>query len=464
MRHIIRIVYLAALWTACVQVKPPDRPALPNLLGDATRLNEVEIIIGVESAWVVRSASPNVDGAPRLPAGGAGGGKIYRGPPTGGGATRAGPSTPMSTGPGMAGPATGGAARAPIAGQNASPLRAGSTDDNANFEAFLTFLGKRTKGLGKRIQKLDVSDRRSIRVIDRDGRIVPGAQVHLIDEGADKVIWQGRTYGDGCLPFYPKLTPGGKPGPLLCEVRYGDDFARQRWDSEGEIYTLRLSDTSRETEDVELDVVFLIDTTGSMGDEIAAIKATLLSLTDRLEGLGREFALRYGAVLYRDLGDDYVTKAHPFTLDIETFDKALQEIVAKGGGDAPESLNQGLAVAVAGMQWKPGAAKLIFLIADAPPHMDYANDIPYGRSLEAAVGRGIRIHSVAASGLDAAGTFAFRQFAQFTRGKFIFIEYGDLKKTAESHGVKGQVTGNNLDAILFEQIHAEIANWGRAGN
>ena len=80
--------------------------------------------------------------------------------------------------------------------------------------------------------------------------------------------------------------------------------------------------------------------------------------------------------------------------------------------------------------------------------------------LVAAVARGIRIHSVAASGLRGAGSFVFRQLAHFTRGQFIFIEYGDdVKASAEEHGVAADVASNNLDDILFEQIRAEITGW-----
>src|SRR5690606_116710 len=103
---------------------------------------------------------------------------------------------------------------------------------------------------------------------------------------------------------------------------------------------------------------------------------------------------------------------------------ALRTITAGGGGDFPESLNQGLAQAVAGVAWRRTAAKVVFLIADAPPHTDYQDDIPYGESLKDALARGVRIHAVAASGLDPFGSLVFRQTAQYTRGRFIFIEYG----------------------------------------
>jgi hypothetical protein len=353
-------------------------------------------------------------------------------------------------------------------------LRAGATDDNAEYDAFIEFLAgwSDRPDLAGRFRMLDVRDRRWVRVVDAKGRPVPAAEVRVVSEAADSILLAGTTYGDGRVPFYPHVPPAsGGEGPsavvsgpetpgLLVEVAAGGARKRIRWDGEGEELTVEIQADPVE-DPVKLDVTILLDTTGSMGDEIERIKATLLRVTERLRSLEREFDLRYGAVLYRDLGDAYVTKAHPFTGDIRAFDGALKAVRAQGGGDTPESLNQGLAEAVGRMDWREGAAKVLFLIADAPPHMDYDGDVLYDRSLVAAVGAGIRIHAVAASGLDPLGSLIFRQIAQYTRGKFIFIEYGTVERSAAKHGVKGKVKANNLDDILFEQIREEVARWGR---
>lgn len=349
----------------------------------------------------------------------------------------------------------------------AAPLRAGSTDDNADFAAFLTYLEEKEgqAQLKDRWQPLDVRDRRTIRVVDAGGAPLPGARLQVVDEDADRVAWRGTTQGDGCVPFYPRLAGGdAAPDTWLIEVAVGGETVRHHWNLDGDECVVRVPGaTADQGGEIALDVVFVIDTTGSMGDEIERIKATLLGVTERLRSLEREFTLRYGAVLYRDVGDVYVTSAHAFTDDLEAFDEALKKIDASGGGDGPESLNQGLAVAVDEMDWKPGAARVAFLIADAPPHMDYQGDVPYGESLKAAVGKGIRIHAVAASGLDEVGSLVFRQIAQMTRGEFVFIEYGgDVTKSGEAHGVSGVQKSNNLDDILFAKIRDEIATWGRS--
>jgi hypothetical protein len=351
-----------------------------------------------------------------------------------------------------------------------NPLRAGTTDDNEDFDAYLSFLDGWTErpGVSGRYDAMEVSGRRAVIVRDATGAPLPGARVSVLDPATERVIWSGTTFGDGRMPFYPKLNPAGLPvvdgavvpeGGWIVQASSNSQTISQRWTHEHSDLELQL-DVEPVLGPVQLDVAFVIDTTGSMADEIARIKQTLLKLTERL-GDEQEVELRYGAVLYRDLGDAYVTSRHPFTADLEAFDAALQDIQARGGGDMPESLNQGLAEAVGGLEWRDGVAKVAFVIADAPPHTDYQEDVSYSRSAASALHNGIRIHTVAASGLDDLGSLVFRQISQLTRGKFIFIEYGSVAASASDHGVVGSVSSNNLDDILYRQIRSEIQGWGR---
>lgn len=343
------------------------------------------------------------------------------------------------------------------------PLRAGATDDNADFKAFLKYLEESRQRLAGRFQEIDVSGRTFVRVVDRDGDPVPAAKVQIVD-GQGRELWLATTYGDGRSVYYPRLgVTAGQGGEATTVVAYGLGVdGRASFRGEGDEVTVTLPAARPEGQGVDLEVVFLIDTTGSMGDEIAQIKATLLSVTDKVRGLGSAVRLRYGAVLFRDTTDAYVTMAHPFTDDIKAFDAALQQIDAGGGGDYPESVNQGLLQAITGMGWREGSAKVVFLIGDAPPQMQLKGDVLYGASARAATQRGIRVHAVAASGLDPVGSVVFRQVAQFTRGRFIFIEYGgDVRASAAKHGVGGPVSSNNLDDIVFSQIKAEVLGWGK---
>ena len=351
--------------------------------------------------------------------------------------------------------------------EGAPPLRAGSTDDNAAFDDFLRFVAERTaSAVPTGAMKIEVSGRRFVRVVDRDGRPFPGLEIVVRDWRTERVVATAMTYGDGSAPFYAgaEADEAQSGHSWLVEASDGVRAVTAIWHGASRAITLRMPVPAPSHEAVPLDVLFLVDTTGSMGDEIDRIKQTLLSMTAKVrQAGGRAVDLRYGAVLYRDLGDAYVTATRDFTGDIDAFDASLRDVQADGGGDTPESLNQGLAEAMVGVQWRPRAAKVAFLVADAVPHMDYQDDIPYGESLKDAVTLGVRIHAVAASGLadDEAGSLVFRQIAQYARGHFIFIEYGsDVAASAAAHGVTGPVAANNLDEILLREIRSEIDGWG----
>lgn len=346
-----------------------------------------------------------------------------------------------------------------------APLKAGSTDDNADFKGYLKFLATWTTRSDVRgdFQPLDVTGRVFIRVVDGDELPLPGVAVAVMDPRTKAPLWKATTYGDGRAPYYPKLFgPGVQAGgQLMVTATVGGKEVTATWDGQSDV-TLKGHRLLAAESALGLDVVFLIDTTGSMGDELERIKTSLLAVTGKLKAKRDDLQLRYGAVAYKDIGDDYVTMAHPFTDDATAFNTAMQALSAGGGGDLPESLNQGLARAVEGMEWRADAAKVVFLVADAAPQMRLKGDVLYGDSGVKAVGLGIRVHSVAASGLDPLGTLVLRQIAQLTRGKFIFIEYGDTQTSAARHGVTGPVQGgNNLDEILLAQLTAEIDGWGK---
>ncbi|MBL9102662.1 MAG: VWA domain-containing protein [Myxococcales bacterium] len=446
-------------------------------------LDERPLLVSQQGAWELRRAGPGTGGGYDGPGGGGigfGGGEFKGSSGRGGEADAASaPAEARSERVRMADeappPATGapakmksggalGASARPPAPVAEAPLKAGSTDDNADFKGYLKFLATWTGRPEVRgsFQPLDVEGRAFISVVDGDRRPVPAARVTVSDPSTRATLWRATTYGDGRAPYYPRLF-----GPELQPVdrvevtaTFGGETVTQPWDGKGDL-TLAAK-APREDAGMGLDVLFLIDTTGSMGDELERIKTSLLQVTAKVQGRREGLTLRYAAVAYKDINDDYVTMAHPFTDDVKAFDAALQALSAGGGGDLPESMNQGLARAVEGVQWRPEAAKVVFLVADAPPQMRLKGDVLYGDSAVKAVGAGIRIHAVAASGLDPLGTLVLRQVAQLTRGNFIFIEYGSTQATASKHGVTGPVEGgNNLDDILLKQLTAEIDGWGR---
>ena len=174
-----------------------------------------------------------------------------------------------------------------------------------------------------------------------------------------------------------------------------------------------------------LDVAFVLDTTGSMADEIAVVKDKIADIARGLQAGQPRPDVRFALVCYRDRGDAYVTQTFPFTRDIDALQRTLREVTADGGGDTPESVNAALHAAVADLAWDRAAyvTKQIFLIGDAGPHMDYPQDQDYHQTVRAAAVQRIAIDAISCSGMDGFGTNVWQEVAKATNGRFEYLTY-----------------------------------------
>jgi hypothetical protein len=171
-----------------------------------------------------------------------------------------------------------------------------------------------------------------------------------------------------------------------------------------------------------VEVAFVLDTTGSMGGLIEGAKRKIWSIATAIVDSNPDADIRMGLVAYRDIGDDYVTRKIDLTSDIQDLYAHLLELKARGGGDWPESVNEALDVAVNNMQWSRGSdvRRIVFLVGDAPPHMDYAQDTKYPVTLSVAKQKDIIVNAVLAG--DARDTErVWRDIAQNGNGRFIPI-------------------------------------------
>ena len=339
--------------------------------------------------------------------------------------------------------------------ESAGPLSAGEIDDNERWEDYLRY---RADYAGPPIHDVDVSERYTIVVRDSQDHPVPNARVRVSSGGTS--IFEGRTYANGQTLFFPLAFPEAEGAErFLLEVE--KDGASRSLDVEraeggqGREWAVSLDVDSPITGGVPLDVLFLLDATGSMSDEIDQIKATLLSISARIGDLPSRPDLRFGMVAYRDRGDEFITRLYDFDHDVQQFSNTIREVVADGGGDDPESLNEALHVAVHEPSWRLGEAiRLVFLVADAPPHLDYTQDYDYAAEMIEANRKGIKIFAIASSGLNGQGEYVFRQIAQHTMGRFIFIVYGAGGTTP--HDV-GQYTIEQLDDLVVRLVEEELA-------
>ncbi len=113
----------------------------------------------------------------------------------------------------------------------------------------------------------------------------------------------------------------------------------------------------------KVEVVFCLDTTGSMGGLIEAAKQKIWSISNQIASGKPTPELKIGLVAYRDKGDAYITKIHDLTDDLDAVHGNLKTFQAQGGGDTPEHVNQALFDAVHKVKWSTDKSTLqiIFL-------------------------------------------------------------------------------------------------------
>lgn len=202
-----------------------------------------------------------------------------------------------------------------------------------------------------------------------------------------------------------------------------------------------------------IEVVFAVDTTGSMGGLIEGAKRTVWAIAKHIGEAAPNATLRVGLVAYRDKDDAYVTRPFALTDDLDKVYAELASYEASGGGDQPEHVRRALAEAVHGMAWTPVANKMIFLVGDAPAAE--RADAPTLETLTAtARGRDIVINTIRC-GDDAETALAWRRIAAAAGGDFASI--------AQSGGVQTIATPyDDQISALADEVDRSIVYYGDA--
>src|SRR5438874_7789817 len=179
--------------------------------------------------------------------------------------------------------------------------------------------------------------------------------------------------------------------------------------------------TANETKP-RIEVCFVLDTTGSMGGLIEGAKQKIWSIANEMISAKPAPELKLGLVGYRDRGDEYVVKSFQLSDDIDSIYAHLRDFKADGGGDEPESVNEALAQAIEKMPWSQDrkVLKIIFLVGDAPPHMDYADGPKYPELCRIAAKKDLIINTVQCGSL-AATTPIWKEIAKSSEGSYAAI-------------------------------------------
>ena len=283
---------------------------------------------------------------------------------------------------------------------SAGKLTAGEVNDFAKWSLWPNVLDNSHK---KFIAdwKLTPRQRYTVQVVDKNGYPIVNYPVNLTDKKGNTVFLTV-TDNTGKAELWNGLV--GQPA----------DVDQPAWQ------TIVVEDPCDHSDDA--DVVFVFDATGSMGDELRYLQAEMKDVIARAKNATGGLNIRTGAIVYRDHGDEYITRISRLTSDIKTTQAFIDKQEANGGGDYPEAVPEALMAALNSSGWDSNArARIAFLILDAPCHQDSATIALLHDQILNAAAQGVRLVPVVCSGLGESGELLLRSMALATNGTSFFL-------------------------------------------
>ncbi len=302
-------------------------------------------------------------------------------------------------------------------------LTAGDWDDNLNWTFFLGYRSAYLDAVPD-APAIAVDDRVVVRVTDDQGNPVANALVEIrSDNQAASPFFSAVTGSDGRLLFFPSrdgqsgeaadvhITPPGPAGAL-------DSVTVEA--PNGTEWNLVLPQAPELTPK-GMDIAFVVDTTGSMADELTYLQQELESIAGHARDSHPSLDMRFALVVYRDDDQPWITRSFDFTPELTQVVADLAEQTATGGGGFTEAVLDAMH-ALRDLSWRDtgeNVARVAFLLADAAPHDGEVDDaLVVADSLRK---QGIRLYTIAASGADDDAQYYLRQAAQLTLGRYLFL-------------------------------------------
>ncbi|WP_347219022.1 T9SS type A sorting domain-containing protein [Chryseobacterium sp.] len=307
-------------------------------------------------------------------------------------------------------------------------------------------------------------DRRvSVQLTNRNKKPVIGEKVKLLDDKKN-VIWEAVSDNLGNVELWIS--------PMEGETSNAKKYYLS--DASGQIISSTVNEFKNGQnlivmnrpclEKRKLDLAFVVDATGSMGDEITYLQSELLDVLRKVETNLKNSEIRYSSVFYRDQGDEYITRKFDFSDQAEDLIQFIRQQRAAGGGDTPEAVVEALQVSIDELKWSPGnSTKIMFLILDAPPHQSEENIQKLYDKIKKAAQKGITIIPLAASDTNKETEYLMRTFALLTNGTYTFltndsgIGNNHIKPTTDSYEVE-KLNSLLLRLILQRAIIPECTN------
>ena len=308
---------------------------------------------------------------------------------------------------------------------------------------------QRRDGFSKFIDYFGFETRYMVTVNAACGELPVGdAAVELYDSD-QTLVYAAKTDVRGNAYLFPSYDLNGEN--VIVRVKSGDYKLEESFKYTKEVLRINMEGSAAARS--VLDIMFVIDTTGSMGDELRYLKAEISDVIGNISKKNPNYTINLALLFYRDIGDEYVTRYFDFSTNIAQQQQYLSRQSANGGGDFPEAVDRALTEAV-GKNWNDDyATRLVFHVCDAPPHDTQENKTLYYKSIKTAAQKGIRIIPVASSGIDKATEYLLRQEALMTGGTYIFLT--DDSGIGDSHlqATVGEYTVEFLNACLVRIVN-----------
>lgn len=310
--------------------------------------------------------------------------------------------------------------------------------------------------------------RYTVLVQNATGNAVIDALAELIDKNGN-TIWKSRTDNTGKAELWGSMDTQIQqqtPDHILISYNKESKKIKRIVPTEMGVNQVKLSAECDVAENIEL--LFTVDATGSMGDEIEYLQAELVDVIEKIKSTHPELKVKLGSVFYRDHGDTYVTKTSELSEDISLTSQFIAEQYADGGGDGPEAVDDALEAGINEIAWSPKArTRIMFMILDAPPHHESTNISRILKNIALASQKGIRIIPLVASGggfeMDKSLEYLMRTWALATNGTYAFLTdhsgIGDAHTAPSTDKYEVEKLNDLLVRIIDQFIYAPSCNY-----
>jgi hypothetical protein len=281
-----------------------------------------------------------------------------------------------------------------------------------------------------------------VQMQNKDHKALVNQPVYLINASTKDTVWRTFTDNTGKAELWAEFDGKEIKGENYVIVAK-DQTIRTPDSFENGVNKVSSNTTCSVSNAVE--IAFVVDATGSMGDEIEFLKLELEDVIRKTFTDYSDLDLRVSSVFYRDNGDEYTTRKIDFQTDLLKVLNFIKLQSAGGGGDKPEAVDEALETALDSLSWSATSrSRILFLILDAPPH-GYARDKMIQLTLKAAA-KGVRIVPVVCSGADKPTEFIMRSMALATNGTYAFL--------TDNSGIGLPHTKPTTDAFSVELFNA----------